>query len=210
MFSKQLEMKRTVSLGNLHDRTENKQALEEFYNFMDQASKMGEPGVRDRHLSAYSHALGGVLHFFHFETRFMDQAVEIISSSRVHRNIQALGCTGGGAFKFETFFFERLGFKMLKMDEMECLVRGLQFALGNIPEECFTYRPPSQADTRVNAGEAPGVGKENGHENQSSSGPDPKESWRNKRMREITEGTEKRVSSVPFTRTMELLVRYQD
>ncbi|CAN0448057.1 unnamed protein product, partial [Ectocarpus sp. 8 AP-2014] len=85
---------------------------------------------------------GGVLHFFHFETRFMDRAVEAIANSPIHRNIQALGCTGGGAFKFEESFLQRLGVRMLQMDEMECLVRGMQFALANIPEACYTYRPP--------------------------------------------------------------------
>lgn len=186
-------MKRTVSLGNLHETTENQQALKEFYSFMDQASKLGETGVRDSHLSAYSHALGGVLHFFHFETSFMDSAVEIVSKSRVHRNIQALGCTGGGAFKFESFFLERLGVKMLKMDEMECLVRGMQFALANIPEECFTYRPPSQTEGRSDPERM--VDEEETAEHQDpNAGAERKDSWRNKRMRDITEGAEKRVS----------------
>lgn len=84
----QLEMKRTVSLGNLHDTMEQQEALQEFYTFMDQASTSGDSGVKDAHLSVYSHALGGVLHFFHFETRFMDHAVEVLGNSPIHRNIQ--------------------------------------------------------------------------------------------------------------------------
>ncbi|CAM9225902.1 unnamed protein product, partial [Hapterophycus canaliculatus] len=141
-----LEMKRTVSLGNLHDTMEQQEALREFYTFMDTASTVGERGVKDAHLSVYSHALGGVLHFFHFETRFMDNAVEVIGNSPIHNNIQALGCTGGGAFKFEESFLHRLGVRMLQMDEMECLVRGMQFALANIPEACYTYRPPAEVE----------------------------------------------------------------
>lgn len=89
----QVEMKRTVSLGNLHDTMEQQEALKEFYTFMDQASRAGESGVKDAHLSVYSHALGGVLHFFHFETRFMDRAVEAIANSPIHRNIQVCAST---------------------------------------------------------------------------------------------------------------------
>lgn len=83
-------MKRTVSLGNLHDTMEQQEALKEFYTFMDQASTSGDSGVKDAHLSVYSHALGGVLHFFHFETRFMDHAVEVLGNSPIHRNIQVV------------------------------------------------------------------------------------------------------------------------
>lgn len=188
-------MKRTVSLGNLHETTEQQEALQEFYSFMDQASRLGESGVKDTHLSAYSHALGGVLHFFHFETRFMDQAVEIISNSAINRNIQALGCTGGGAFKFEEFFRQRLGVRMLQMNEMECMVRGMQFALANISEECYTYRPPLEAALPPEAGEAGGqaAGGEQGAGEAADAGPDSKDSRRNKRMRDMAEVSQKRV-----------------
>lgn len=191
MYADQVEMKRTVSLGNLHDTMEHQEALQEFYTFMDEASRLGESGVKDAHLSAYSHALGGALHFFHFETRFMDHAVEIISNSQVHRNIQALGCTGGGAFKFEQSFLQRLGVKMLQMDEMECLVRGLQFALANIPEECYTYRPPPEKALRSDS-EGDGAGGD--EDGDGNSDPDPKDNLRNKRMRKMAEITAKRVS----------------
>lgn len=188
-------MKRTVSLSNLHETTEQQEALQEFYSFMDQASRLGESGVKDTHLSAYSHALGGVLHFFHFETRFMDQAVEIISNSAINRNIQALGCTGGGAFKFEESFRQRLGVRMLQMNEMECMVRGMQFALANISEECYTYRPPLEVAVPPESAEVGGGagGEGAGTDEASDSGPDSKDSRRNKRMRDMAEVSQKRV-----------------
>lgn len=92
LFVSQVEMKRTVSLGNLHDTMEQQEALREFYTFMDRASTGGAGGVKDAHLSVYSHALGGVLHFFHLETRFMDHAVEVIGNSPIHNNIQVCSC----------------------------------------------------------------------------------------------------------------------
>ena len=189
-------MKRTKSLSNLHGTTEQLKALKEFYFFMDQASLLGETGVRDSHLSVYSHALGGALHFFHFETRRMNDALGIIRNSQVHHNIQAVGCTGGGAFKFEQSFLERLGVKMLQMDEMECLVRGMQFALASIPNECYTYRPPPEDDLRhdsegVFEGETEGEGCA-GMENSDSGR--AKDNLRNKRMRHMAEASMKLVS----------------
>eukprot|EP00903_Cladosiphon_okamuranus_P013302 g12399.t1 len=205
-MGKKVEMKRTVSLGNLHDTMEQQEALNEFYTFMDQASAGKDSGVKDAHLSVYSHALGGVLHFFHFETRFMDHAVEVLGNSSIHRNIQALGCTGGGAFKFEESFMQRLGVRMLQMDEMECLVRGMQFALANIPEACYTYRPPVEVQEAVpspppaeqgEGGQGAGVGLDG-----DEPGPDPRDNIRNKRMRQMAEVSVKREYTVKVGRAI--------
>lgn len=110
---------------------------------------------------------------------------------------QALGCTGGGAFKFEESFLQRLGVRMLQMDEMECLVRGMQFALANIPEACYTYRPPVEVQEAVPppppAEQAVGEGR-GGRSDGDEPDPDPRDNLRNKRMREMAEVSVKRVS----------------
>eukprot|EP00953_Heterococcus_sp_UTEX-ZZ885_P017991 10057-Heterococcus_DN1.PRE.1 len=108
-FESQVAMKRSISLGDLMETHEQKEALQQFYTFMDTPEHYGRSGVRDEHLAYYSHALGGQLHFFRFETRHMDHAIELISGSTIHNTIKALGCTGGGAFKFEDFFLGKLG-----------------------------------------------------------------------------------------------------
>ncbi|CAM9285417.1 unnamed protein product, partial [Discosporangium mesarthrocarpum] len=199
-MGEKLEMKRTLSLGSLLQTKEQQEALDNFYSFMEQASMMGESGVKDTHLSSYSHALGGVLHFFRFETRHMEHAVQIITNSRVHHSIQALGCTGGGAFKFEEFFMQRLGVEMLQMDEMACLVRGLQFALANVPGECYTYRPESEQKGKGSAkGEGKGSGGKEGI-------PDPQDTFRNMRMRQMSEMREKVDYSFKVNRSSEELL----
>lgn len=119
---------------------------------------------------------------------------------------QALGCTGGGAFKFEESFLQRLGVRMLQMDEMECLVRGMQFALANIPEACYTYRPPVEVEEAVPpppmaGGEGQGEG-EGGDE----PGPDPRDNLRNKRMREMAEVSAKRVSELVRERSTIVMI----
>jgi pantothenate kinase len=55
-------------------------------------------------------------------------ACRIMTSSdlvvrRLHHNITAIGCTGGGAYKFSQMFNERLGITLKKSDELECLMR---------------------------------------------------------------------------------------
>lgn len=80
---------------------------------------------------------------------------------------------------------------MLQMDEMECLVRGMQFALANIPDACYTYRPPVEVEEVV-----PPPAEEDGGEG-GEPGPDPRDNLRNKRMREMAEVSVKRVSEPP-------------
>jgi len=47
--------------------------------------------------------------------------------------------TGGGAFKFYDKIREVLGVDVLREDEMECLIIGLDFFITEIPREVFTY-----------------------------------------------------------------------
>ncbi|KAK8192734.1 hypothetical protein M8818_007906 [Zalaria obscura] len=47
--------------------------------------------------------------------------------------------TGGGAFKYYDRIRERLGVDVIREDEMECLIQGLDFFITEIPREVFTY-----------------------------------------------------------------------
>lgn len=94
---------------------------------------------------------------------------------------------------------QRLGVRMLQMDEMECLVRGMQFALANIPEACYTYRPPVEVQEAVPPPPPPppaeqAEGEGGGGSGGDEPGPDPRDNLRNKRMREMAEVSAKRVS----------------
>jgi pantothenate kinase len=134
------------------DCPDHQAALETFYAFMDSNRGMAPPGtvVRDEGLSMYSKFLDGKLHFLHFETRNMVDAIKYVSAAAPIENIRSIGCTGGGAHKFAGEFEEQLEITFIKFDELECLVRGMHFALNNFQDECFTYRPedsPEMAQT---------------------------------------------------------------
>lgn len=123
-------------------------ALENFYTFMDNNRGKAPRGtvVRDDSLSVYSGFLDGKIHFLHFETRNMVDAIKYVSSAAPIENILSIGCTGGGAHKFAGEFEEELGITFNKWDELECLVRGMHFALNNFQDECFTYRAEDTVD----------------------------------------------------------------
>ena len=52
-------------------------------------------GIRDDRLSFLSESLGGRLHFLHFETRNMMNAISLLNAATITENIRTLGCTGG-------------------------------------------------------------------------------------------------------------------
>ncbi len=129
------------SLAQL-DCPDHQAALENFYTFMDNNKGAGRSAVvRDEALSLYSKFLHGKLHFLHFETRNMIDAINYVSSAAPINDIRSMGCTGGGAHKFAKEIEEELEITTNKFDELECLVRGMHFALNNFQDECFTYRP---------------------------------------------------------------------
>mmetsp|Transcript_15712 Transcript_15712/g.31740 ORF Transcript_15712/g.31740 Transcript_15712/m.31740 type:complete len:697 (-) Transcript_15712:84-2174(-) len=130
------------SLAQL-DCPDHQEALANFYTFMDNNKGLSPRSavVRDEALSQDSKFLNGKLHFLHFETRNMVDAIKYVSSTAPIENIHSIGCTGGGAHKFAGEFEEELDITFNKFDELECLVRGMHFALNNFPDECFTYRP---------------------------------------------------------------------
>lgn len=50
--------------------------------------------------------------------------------------------TGGGAYKYYDEMKKVLGVEVLREDEMECLIMGLDFFITEIPREVFTYTDP--------------------------------------------------------------------
>lgn len=95
---------------------------------------------------------GGRLHFRDFQTgAFETEALQFVIRL-VKKSTRKLNCppityivlTGGGAHKFnklmmKTFARQRLPMKIVKKDEMECLIKGLDWLITKIPNEIFTY-----------------------------------------------------------------------
>ncbi|KYK59766.1 putative pantothenate kinase [Drechmeria coniospora] len=90
---------------------------------------------------------GGRLNFQIFETDRVDDCVEYMKHLR-DKQLELNGsqhgalcvmATGGGAYKFYDKIRDALGVDVLREDEMECLIIGLDFFITEIPREVFTY-----------------------------------------------------------------------
>ncbi|KAL2181011.1 fumble-domain-containing protein [Thermothelomyces heterothallicus CBS 202.75] len=109
---------------------------------------------------AHSTELGGRLNFASFETERIDECIEFMRQLR-DKHLELNGgsdesgspkrpaselcvmATGGGAYKYYDKIRDVLGVDVLREDEMECLIIGLDFFINEIPREVFTY---SEAD----------------------------------------------------------------
>ncbi|KAI9723112.1 MAG: hypothetical protein M1828_004360 [Chrysothrix sp. TS-e1954] len=106
----------------------------------------------------FSHELankeaGGRLNFLKFETERIHECIELMQKlQQRHRGLNVstetdsnmhVMATGGGAFKYYDEIRNKLGVKVQREDEMECLIAGLDFFITEIPSEVFTHNPSS-------------------------------------------------------------------
>jgi type II pantothenate kinase len=82
---------------------------------------------------------GGILHFSKYETIKIQECLEYIKN--LQKSLQEkliIMATGGGSHKYFDLVNEELGIELLRIDEMETLVKGLDF-LSTLEYEVFTY-----------------------------------------------------------------------
>ncbi|OOQ85087.1 Pantothenate kinase [Penicillium brasilianum] len=95
---------------------------------------------------------GGRLNFINFETHRIDICINFIRQLKEEHEKRngsvpdelCVVATGGGAFKFYDKLKKALDVNILREEEMECLIIGLDFFITEIPNEVFTY---SDADS---------------------------------------------------------------
>ena len=95
----------------------------------------------------HSKELGGRLNFLKFETENIGKCFEFIQQLKTKQQTLngsepgelCVMATGGGAYKFYDEMKKILDVEVLREDEMECLIIGLDFFITEIPREVFTY-----------------------------------------------------------------------
>jgi len=149
--------KRSLSMLDLSTQHEQQkaEALNRFYDFARRLDTH-EDSISDIQLSFYCRELGGEFHFISFETRKMKNAMDLIRFNNLHMNIRNMGATGGGAHKFADIWEKELAIGMIKQDELDSLVAGMQFVLSTVVGECYTFRPKQEP-----IAEAPSDGERN-------------------------------------------------
>mmetsp|Transcript_11124 Transcript_11124/g.16061 ORF Transcript_11124/g.16061 Transcript_11124/m.16061 type:complete len:491 (-) Transcript_11124:61-1533(-) len=95
------------------------------------------PGAQ---LSVRIPEIGVILNFFAFETRNINDLVKFLKenwgSGISSKDVRA---TGGGAVKYAENFREELAVVLQHLDEMDCLVRGLNFLLTKAQKEVYIF-----------------------------------------------------------------------
>lgn len=66
--------------------------------------------------------------------------LSLLNAASITENIRTIGCTGGGAHKYAKEFQDELDIEFVQLDELQCLIRGMHFALTSVKGECYTYR----------------------------------------------------------------------
>ncbi|KAM4708723.1 pantothenate kinase 2, mitochondrial-like isoform 2-T3 [Discoglossus pictus] len=112
----------------------------------------GQTGIRDVHLELKDLTLcgrKGNLHFIRFPTQDMSVFIQMARDKQFSSLHTSLCATGGGAYKFEEEFFEVGGLQLCKLDELDCLIKGVQFidSVGfNGQSQCFYLENPKDPE----------------------------------------------------------------
>ncbi|XP_031549269.1 4'-phosphopantetheine phosphatase-like [Actinia tenebrosa] len=82
------------------------------------------------------------LHFIKFETKYVETCVDFIQQNLLEKTdnvVKVMKATGGGAHKYKDMLTTKLGVRVDKEDEMQCLIRGCNFVLSTLPDEVFQF-----------------------------------------------------------------------
>ncbi|XP_020776957.1 pantothenate kinase 1a isoform X1 [Boleophthalmus pectinirostris] len=108
----------------------------------------GKTGVRDVHLELRNLTMcgrTGNLHFIRFPIQAMHRFIQMGRDKNFSSLHTTLCATGGGAYKFENDFRTMADLELLKLDELDCLIRGLLYVdhVGfNGHPECYYFQNP--------------------------------------------------------------------
>ncbi|CRG82813.1 type II pantothenate kinase [Talaromyces islandicus] len=113
-------------------------------NGSPQGAQCTDNGVPPR---IYRSEEGGRLNFMSFETERIDRCIDFIQQlkqdhERLNGSVPDELCviaTGGGAYKYYDRLKQTLNVDIMREEEMDCLITGLDFFINEIPNEVFSY-----------------------------------------------------------------------
>lgn len=127
------------------DLPEDSEAHQNLKEFVKGRAAYCNTGTRDVHLqmdNAIVNGRRGSLHFIRFPTSEIQAFLQLVKTKRIASVSSTVCATGGGAYKFEKDFQEEVFLKIHKFDEMDSLIRGLQFVEQQNPRECYYWSDP--------------------------------------------------------------------
>ena len=121
-----------------------------YRHYLTKNEAYGASGRRDKHLQMDGAAIDGrvgSLHFIRFPTGQMNAFVELAKEKGMAYMASTVCATGGGAFKFESLIEKEVGMKLHKFDEIDSLVRGVEYMEKmNNDRELYFYANPQDPD----------------------------------------------------------------
>lgn len=122
------------------------ETIKNIRKYLKSNSAYGETGHRDAHLQMENVRVGnrtGTLHFIRFPTSDMPQFLELSKSKGIATLASTICATGGGAYKFEEDFQREVNLTLHKFDELDCLIRGIEYIEdNNMDRECYYFLNP--------------------------------------------------------------------
>ncbi|XP_067336950.1 pantothenate kinase 2, mitochondrial isoform X2 [Channa argus] len=112
----------------------------------------GKTGIRDVHLELQDLTLcgrTGNLHFIRFPTHDLPAFLQMGRNKHFSSLHTTLCATGGGAYKFESDFRTMADLQLHKLDELDCLIRGVLYidsVMSSGPSECYYFENPTEPD----------------------------------------------------------------
>ncbi|XP_060103174.1 pantothenate kinase 2, mitochondrial isoform X2 [Heteronotia binoei] len=134
------------------EEEEEVENLKSIRKYLTSNTAYGATGIRDVHLELKDLTLcgrKGNLHFIRFPTHDMAAFIQMGSEKHFSSLHTALCATGGGAYKFEQDFRTVGDLQLRKLDELDCLIRGVLYIDSvsfNGHSECYYFENPTDPE----------------------------------------------------------------
>ncbi|XP_035465575.1 pantothenate kinase 2, mitochondrial [Scophthalmus maximus] len=137
------------------EEQEEVENLKSIRRYLTSNTAYGTTGIRDVHLELQDLTLcgrTGTLHFIRFPTHDLPAFLQMGRSKHFSSLHTTLCATGGGAYKFESDFRTMADLQLHKLDELDCLIRGVLYidsVVSRGPSECYYFENPTDPDRCV-------------------------------------------------------------
>ncbi|XP_059681252.1 pantothenate kinase 3 isoform X3 [Gavia stellata] len=134
------------------EEQEEVESLKSIRKYLTSNVAYGSTGIRDVHLELKDltiFARRGNLHFIRFPTHDLPTFIQMGRNKNFSTLHTVLCATGGGAYKFEEDFRTIGNLQLHKLDELDCLVKGLLYIDSvsfNGQAECYYFENASDPD----------------------------------------------------------------
>ncbi|XP_041710373.2 pantothenate kinase 3 isoform X1 [Coregonus clupeaformis] len=133
------------------EEQEEVENLKSIRRYLTSNTAYGKTGIRDVHLELKDLTMcgrTGNLHFIRFPTQDLPAFLQMARNKHFSSLHTTLCATGGGAYKFELDFRQMADLQLLKLDELDCLIRGVLYidSVVSSPSECYYYENPTDPE----------------------------------------------------------------